>query len=82
MATSVHLSPELLKAVDRRARQLKISRNKFIARSLERELAEDSSWSPGFFEQLRQTPPGLRRAVDEMFEGIRALRTSKQPPRL
>jgi hypothetical protein len=51
MATTVHIPKLLLDAVDRRARALKVSRNRFIVRTLEQEIAERKDWSPGFFDR-------------------------------
>ena len=82
MPTSVHIPKPVLEAVDRRARRLNISRNRFIVRALEKELAHESSWSPGFFQQLGTLDPEERTAVDQMLEAIRSRRTRKGPPRL
>lgn len=79
MATSVHLPKGLLEAVDKRARALKISRNRLIVRALERELTHYSQWSPGFFEGLRQPDPETRQAVDEL---LRTVRRARRPSRL
>ena len=78
MATSVHIPRVLLDAVDRRARQLKISRNRFILRVLEEELVRTTEWSPGFFEKLGAGAAD-RAAVEEMLGAIRANRTGKKP---
>lgn len=82
MATSVHLPKPLLEAVDRRARALKISRNRLIVKALERELTESSEWSNGFFEELSQTDHDTRAAVDDLLHEVRTRRSSKEPPRL
>jgi hypothetical protein len=82
MPTSVHLPKPLLEALDRRARALRISRNRLIVRALERALREGADWSPGFFERLEQSDPETRDAVDELLVSIRRRRTSKAPPRL
>ena len=82
MATSIHIPPLLLTAIDRRARRLKLSRNRLIIRALERELAAGSDWSPGFFERLRDGDEGLATAVDDMLAVIRVGRRSKAPPKL
>jgi predicted transcriptional regulator len=80
--TSVHLPKPILDALDRRARALKISRNRLIVRALERELAGSSEWSSGFFEELAQADAGTKKAVDELLGEVRARRRSKEPPRL
>lgn len=82
MLTSVHLPKPLLLAVDRRARALRISRNRLIVKALERELAETSEWSPGFFDELSQTDEATKGAVDEMLRAVRERRSSKAPPKL
>jgi predicted transcriptional regulator len=82
MPTSVHLPKQLLDRVDRRARKLAMSRNRFIIRALERDLAAETEWSPGFFERLSRAEPDLEAAVDEMLEGVLAHRTRKAPRRL
>jgi metal-responsive CopG/Arc/MetJ family transcriptional regulator len=79
MATSIHLPQALLAAVDRRARSLKMSRNRLIVRALERELAEETDWSPGFFERLSTVDPETVEAVDEMLAAVRQARTTKPP---
>jgi metal-responsive CopG/Arc/MetJ family transcriptional regulator len=82
MATSVHLPKPLLDAVDRRARALKISRNRLIVKALERELANTSEWSSEFFQALETVDSDTRDAMDELLEEVRARRTSKGPPKL
>lgn len=82
MPTSVHLPKPLLVAVDRRARALRISRNRLIVQALERELTQGSDWSPGFFGQLASVEPGVEAAADEMLTIIRRQKRSKKPIRL
>lgn len=82
MATSVHIPKPLLEAVDRKARSLKISRNRLILRALERELKPGSDWSPGFFEELSAVDSETVAAVDELLASVRETRTSKPPRRL
>ena len=82
MATSIHFPRELLDAVDRRARTLKLSRNRFIVRTLERELGENKEWSPGFFDLLRKVGGRNKKAIGEMTAAIVASRTRKRPPSL
>jgi len=81
MATSVHIPKPLLQAVDRRARALKMSRNKLIIQALEREVTAGADWPEGFFEKLGATDDELRAAVDEMASAIHANRGSKEPVR-
>jgi predicted transcriptional regulator len=82
MPTSVHIPKPLLIAVDRRARALKISRNRLIVQALEREVAEGSSWSPDFFRRLESGETGVEDAADEMLKVIQSQRRSKKPVQL
>lgn len=82
MPTSVHIPKPLLVAVERRARALKISRNRLIVQALEREVAEGSSWSTDFFERLESTTPAVEKGAEEMLKAIREQRRSKKPVRL
>lgn len=81
MPTSVHIPKPLLAAVDRKARSLKISRNRLIVRALEREVAE-RDWPAGFFAGLPVMDEGTRRLLDDSMAAVRARRRSKGPPRL
>ena len=82
MPTSVHIPKPLLVAVDRRARALKISRNRLIVQALEREVTEGANWSPDFFARLQSSATGLEDAADEMLKVIQGQRLSKKPVRL
>ena len=82
MPTSVHIPKPLLVAVDRKARALKISRNRLIVQALEREIAQDSNWSPDFFDRLESPEAGVEGAADEMLKAIHGQRRSKKPVRL
>jgi hypothetical protein len=82
MPTSVHLPAELLEAVDKRARALRISRNQLVVRALEREVQGGNDWSPGFFEMLEAASPELKGDVDELLGHVRKARTSKPARRL
>jgi predicted transcriptional regulator len=77
MATSVHLPKELLDAVDRKARALRISRNQLIVRALEREISAGSEWSPGFSERLAERDLDTAHDVDELLAAVLAARRSK-----
>jgi predicted transcriptional regulator len=81
MPTSVHIPKPLLAAVDRRARALRISRNRLIIQALEHEV-EERGWSPGFFAKLRELEPGAADALRETMAAVQAARRSKAPPRL
>ena len=82
MPTSIHISKPLLDAVNRQARKLRVSRNRFIVQALEKQLATGASWSPGFFDRLERVQPQDAQAVDEMLDAIRAGRTRKPPRQL
>ena len=82
MPTSVHIPKPLLEAVNRRARALKISRNKLIIQALQRELTEGADWPAGFFDALGSADPDLFDAVDEMSKAIQSNRRSKGPVKL
>lgn len=82
MPTSVHIPKPLLADLDRRARQLRVSRNRLIVRALEKELAARTEWSAGFFDRLAAQGPRCAKAVDEMLAALRARRTRKPPPSL
>jgi len=82
MATTVHIPAPLLAAVQRRARQLGISRNRLVVRALEREVHERRDWSNGFLNDLRRVDPGTIQAVDEVLTHVRKRRLSKPPVKL
>ncbi|MEZ4298395.1 MAG: ribbon-helix-helix protein, CopG family [Polyangiaceae bacterium] len=82
MPTSVHIPKPLLEAVDRRAKALRISRNRLIVRALERELGGGGGWSEGFFDRLGRVDAGTAKAADEMLSQIRSSRRSKAPREL
>ncbi len=81
MATSVHIPKGVLEAVDRKARALRISRNRFIIRALEHEISNETGWREGFFEILQESDPVLSSAVDKMLSSIQKNRSSKAPPK-
>ena len=82
MPTSVHIPKSLLDKVDRRARRLRVSRNRFIVQTLERAIAQEGQWSPEFLAELHGVDALHAKAVDEMLENILAMRKSKAPPPL
>lgn len=81
MPTTVHIPPVLLDQIDRRAKALRVSRNRLIVRALQREASEPSGWSPEFIDRLRDVDSGTAAAVDELLASIRARRRSTRPPR-
>ncbi|HKY40912.1 MAG TPA: hypothetical protein VJN18_33485 [Polyangiaceae bacterium] len=82
MPTSVHIPKTLLVAVDRKARALKISRNRLIVHAIERELEQGSDWTPEFFARLGSAEPAIEDAAERMLAVIRRNRRSKGPVRL
>lgn len=84
MSTTIHLSAELLTAVDHRAKDLKLTRNRYIVRALERSLRDDTEWSPALVEELRAAGDDRegQEVLAEMRRVIAANRTSKGPPAL
>lgn len=82
MPTSVHIPKPLLVAVDRKARALRISRNRLIVQALEREMTQGSDWSPDFFGRLASPEPAVEAAAEEMLRTIQSQRRSKKPARL
>lgn len=82
MATTIHIPKELLGALDRKARKLRISRNRLIVECLERALAREREWSEGFFEKLTPLGRSEAAAVDEMLDAIRSRRKSGRAPTL
>jgi len=79
MATTVHIPAALLDDVDRRARALRVSRNRLIVRALEREVHSPSGWSPEFFGRLRDVDADTAGAVDQLLAAVRRGRRSKKP---
>lgn len=73
---------ELLRRVDRRARERKVSRNRYIIEALERTLDAESEWPAEFLERLagRAQEPVLVAAVDDMVTAIEHGRRSKRKP--
>ncbi len=79
MPTSIHIPQPLLEAVDRKARALRMSRNRLIVRALERELAPGADWSPGFFAQLEAVDAEMVSAVNDLLAAVLQARSSKPP---
>jgi hypothetical protein len=75
----VHIPDPLLKSVDRRARALGISRNRFVVGALEQAVSAREGWSPEFLQQLRRVDRATRTAVDELRASVTQSRRSKEP---
>ena len=84
MATTVHLPGDLLQSVDERAKELGISRNRYIVRALKKAVAEETSWSNEFLRMLDTAAHDkeTHREIDGMVEAISAGRTRKRAPKL
>ncbi len=84
MSTTVHLSPHLLESVDHQARELGLSRNRYIIRALERTLESETRWSVRFAEELAaaHSDDEARRTLEEVVAVIATNRTRKEPPAL
>lgn len=78
----MHIPGRLLAAVDRRAKALKVNRNRLIVRALEREVLETAAWSPEFLDALRDVDAETAGSVDDLLEEVRQRRRSKTPPSL
>ena len=82
MSTTVHLPPDLLESVDQRARELGMSRNRYIVRALGRAIESETRWSASFVENLaaaRSDDDGSQ-ALEELAAAVAAKRTRKAPP--
>ena len=84
MSTTIHMPVQLLAAVDRQARNLEMSRNRYIIGALERTLASETEWSAAFVEELAAARADVEgnRALEELRAAIAASRTRKGPPAL
>lgn len=84
MSTTVHLPSALLSSVDLRARELGLSRNRYIIRALERSLETETRWSPRFVAELEKarTDTEGQQMAEELVSAVAANRTSKGPPAL
>ncbi len=84
MSTTVHLPPQLLATVDHRARELGVSRNRYIIRALERIIESETRWSPRFVDELAaaRSDDESREALQELVTVVARNRTRKPPPAL
>lgn len=84
MTTTVHLPADLLESVDHQAKELGMSRNRYIIRALKSALDSETRWSPRFIGELeaaRLDAEG-REALAEMRAVLSKSRTRKDPPEL
>ncbi|MFQ5791369.1 MAG: ribbon-helix-helix domain-containing protein [Acidobacteriota bacterium] len=84
MPTTVHLPPDLLKQIDQRAGELRMSRNRYIRQALETAIREETRWSASFLETLAAATRDMdsHQALDEMMRAISSRRSRKGPPKL
>lgn len=84
MATTVHIPPELLSRVDKRAHELGISRNRYIVQALENAIQEETAWSQQFLNALSEAAADTEshEAVEDMMSAITRRRSRKSPPEL
>jgi len=80
MPTTVHIPPQLLKAVDRRAAAMKVSRNRYIVRTLQSSVEQATEWSDQLWETLASTTRQDAAAVDQMMAAITQARASRKKP--
>ncbi|MYB52412.1 MAG: ribbon-helix-helix protein, CopG family [Acidobacteriia bacterium] len=84
MTTTVHLPADLLESVDHQAKELGMSRNRYVIRALKAALDSETRWSPRFVGELeaaRLDEEG-REALAEMRAVLAKSRTRKDPPEL
>ncbi|MDE0107708.1 MAG: ribbon-helix-helix protein, CopG family [Bryobacterales bacterium] len=84
MTTTVHLPADLLESIDHQAKELRMSRNRYIIRALRSALDSETRWSPRFVGELeaaRSDEEG-REALAEMRAVLAKSRTRKDPPEL
>lgn len=84
MPTTVHLPPDLLASVDLRAKELGMSRNRFVIRALERAIHEETEWTEHFVNELAAAARDVDSHcdIDEMRRAISSARHSKRPRKL
>lgn len=68
-----------MKAVDRRAKALGISRNRLVVRALEKAVTERAGWSSEFLRRLHEVDGETSTAVDELLAAVTQARRSKEP---
>jgi len=80
MPTTVHIPPQLLKAVDRRAAAMKVSRNRYIVRTLQSSVEQSTEWSDRLWETLAGASGEDAVAADDMLAAIKQARSSRKKP--
>jgi len=84
MPTTVLVPADLLDSVDLRAKELGMSRDRFVIRALERAIHEEVEWSEDFVKALAAATRDNESAsvVDEMRGAISSGLRSKRPTQL
>ncbi len=83
--TTIHMPPQLLRALDAVAARRKASRNRLVVEACQRLVQEDlGEWPPGFFEMThlsRKDRRELEAAGREMEKAVmKARRNRRKPP--
>jgi hypothetical protein len=84
VSTTVHLPAPLLARIDERAKELGLSRNRFIVATLYEKVGEPDAWPTEFVGALkRPLSAEAVTAAHEMLHEIESSRRSrKRPPRI
>lgn len=80
--TSVRLPDAIVRELDRRAEAMGVTRSELILQAVERVLAEQAAWSPGFLKAIDTRRPELDEGASEMMRAIRARRSRSEAPAL
>ncbi len=83
MPTTVHLPGDLLRSIDERAKEMGVSRNRYIVRALKKAIDEETNWSPAFLRTLEEAArdKDSHPEIDDMVAEISSHRTKKSPPK-
>lgn len=76
MITTIHIPDDLLSSLDRKIKELHISRNKYICMILQKEIA--STWPEEFVHKKLAPNKLLTESVDELQKIIRTQRVNKK----
>jgi len=81
MPTTIHVPQGLLEKIDARAKELGVSRNRFIVQALAEKVQDPEQWSEEFARALKRPVDGdVAVAADEMLRIIEAGRRSRSAP--
>ncbi|MGH7437226.1 MAG: ribbon-helix-helix protein, CopG family [Polyangiaceae bacterium] len=83
MPTTVHIPAELLRRVDRRAKALGSSRNRWIVEAIDASLGSRGEWPPELVHML-SVPLGREAAamLESSLARVMERRANRKPPRL